>query len=149
MPHLFKPYNRRGSPRKGWVKIELTNLIPNPTPYERTEAGHGDQYPKTCSQEISRRTLETRSTTLLRWSGILYASVPKPQLKGIVENDETMMAGRWFWGAIQRRGHRAVYTAINSNSPHLFGGQTLYLCRTLIRHVRQLLNLESGRIKLF
>lgn len=69
-----------------------------------------------AESELSKNSVERLKKLIRKTRGFLYASVPKPQLQGVVENDETMMGGRWFWGAIQRRGHRAVVEMVPNRS---------------------------------
>lgn len=66
--------------------------------------------------ELSKNSVERLQKLIRKTRGALYASIPKPQLSGVVENDETMIAGRWFWGAIERKGHHAVVEMIPDRS---------------------------------
>ncbi len=66
--------------------------------------------------ELSKNSVERLQKLIRKTRGMLYASVPKPQLRGVVENDETMISGRWFWGAIQRKGQRAIVEMVPDRS---------------------------------
>lgn len=52
--------------------------------------------------ELNGNSVERLKRIIRKTRGTLYASVPRPQLSGIVETDETMIGGIWFWGAIER-----------------------------------------------
>lgn len=69
-----------------------------------------------AESELSKNSVERLQQLIRKTRGVLYTSIPKPQLRGVVENDETKIAGRWFWGAIQRRGRIAVVEMVPNRS---------------------------------
>lgn len=48
--------------------------------------------------------------------GNLYQSMAPPQLRNVVEMDETKIGGRWFWGAIERHGKGIIVEKIANRS---------------------------------
>lgn len=73
--------------------------------------------------EVNKNTVYRLQRKLrLIYSG-LYRSLAPPQLSGVVEMDETKMAGEWFWGALERGTNRVIVEMVPNRTELTLGNK--------------------------
>ena len=82
-------------------KVAVVNHLPKMTVRELAK-----------QSELNKNTVERLMRLIRKTKGKLYQAAGPPELAGVVEMDETMMAKQWFWGAIERKTGKAIVEMI-------------------------------------
>lgn len=73
--------------------------------------------------ELNKNTVMQLKAKLRKYRGRLYKALAPPQLKGIIEMDETKIGKDWYWGAIERETNCSIVEKINGRTEALLSAK--------------------------